>query len=132
MKTNMKNLHFCKLSMLFIALTFTISSELLIAATYTLTSTSDNGSGSPGTLSWAINQSNASTSVDDIINFNLSSGSTVTISAALPYITDGLTIESTDITSGLDVTVKVTSRGVYFYQLRTPNNYKINKILMLK
>ena len=80
--------------------------------TYTVTAITDNGSGAAGTLSKAINDSNATPLVDDTIAFNLTSGSTVTISAALPIITDTVTIDGTNTGSGGgNVTVQVTTPG---------------------
>ena len=82
-----------------------------IAETYTVTSATDTGSdtGTTGKLSWAIAQSNATSAVDDTIVFDLMSGSTVTISAALPVITDTVTINGND--AGSDITVQVTIPG---------------------
>ncbi len=79
--------------------------------TYTVTAITDDGTGADHTLSWAINSSNATTTVDDTIAFNLDSGDTVTISAALPTITDSVTIDGTNIATGNDVTVQVTTPG---------------------
>ena len=51
--------------------------------TYTVTAITDSGDTSAtGTLSWAINSSNATTTVDDTIAFNLTSGDTVTINGS--------------------------------------------------
>ena len=108
----MKNLD--KLTTLLIALTMSTS---LMAATYTVTSNTDTGSETTteGKLSWAITQSNASTGVDDNIEFNLSSGSTVTISGALPTITDAVTINGND--DGTNVTVQVTTPGTSTFRV---------------
>ena len=86
-------------------------------ATYTVTSSADTGSetSTTGKLSWAITQSNASTSVDDDIAFNLTSGSTVTISGALPTITDTVTIDGND--GGTNVTVQVTNQATSDYRV---------------
>jgi len=94
-------------NLLFILLLF--SCGLVTAATYTVTQITDDGT--PGSLSWAINQSNSSTAVDDIINFDLTSGSTITITESLPLITDDVTINGNDISSGLDITVQVSLPG---------------------
>ena len=90
-------------------------------ATYTVTSPTDTGSDTEtlGKLSWAITQSNASTTVDDTIAFNLTSGSTVTISGALPTISDSVTIDGDD--DGTNVTVKVTIPGSASYAYRIFN-----------
>jgi len=104
--------HFYKLAILLMALTISTS---LMAVTYTVTEISDNGTGDVNTLSWAINQSNASTGVDDNIVFNLSSGSTLTISAALPIITDAVTIDGDD--GGTHITVQVTTPGTSTFRV---------------
>ena len=70
------------------------------AATYTVTNNADSGAGS---LRQAIIDANATTGVEDTINFSLGSSATITLtSAQLPTITDGagLTIDggSADIT----------------------------------
>jgi len=88
---------------------FTVDGYRHHLAIYTVTEISDDGTGDDDTLSWAINQSNTSTAVDDTIAFNLSSESTVTILAALPTITDSVTIDGDD--DGTDVTVRVKSIG---------------------
>jgi parallel beta-helix repeat protein len=67
------------------------------AATYTVNSTSDDGS--PGTLRWAITQANGNLGVDTI-EFNISTADsgfngqwwTINLSSALPTITEGVTI----------------------------------------
>jgi Bacterial Ig-like domain len=70
------------------------------AATYTVTNNADSGAGS---LRQAIIDANATTGVEDTINFSLGSSATITLtSGQLPTITDGagLTIDggSADIT----------------------------------
>jgi hypothetical protein len=70
------------------------------AATYTVTNNADSGAGS---LRQAIIDANATTGVEDTINFDLGSAATITLtSGQLPTITDhaGLTIDggSADIT----------------------------------
>jgi len=72
------------------------------AQTDTELSAASNGTGS-------INVTNATTAVDDTIAFNLDSGSTVTISTALPEITDTVTIDGND--SETDVTIQVITPG---------------------
>ena len=75
-------------------------------ATYTVTESTDDGTGLEGSLSWAINESNASTGVDDTILFALTSGSSVTLEGALPAITDSVTIDGDNSAgSGTDITV---------------------------
>jgi hypothetical protein len=61
-------------------------------ATYEVWSTLDDGSA--GTLRWAINQSNATTSVDDDITFNIGGGGvqTIALGTALPDIDDTVNI----------------------------------------
>jgi len=98
--------------MLIMLLAFSTS---LMAATYTVTEISDDGTGDVNTLSWAITQSNASTGVDDNIAFNLTSGSTVTISGPLPIITDGVTIDGND--DGTHVTVQVAIPGTSTFRV---------------
>jgi parallel beta-helix repeat protein len=64
-------------------------------ATYEVWSTLDDGSA--GTLRWAINQSNATTSVDDDITFNIGGGGvqTIALGTALPDIDDTVNIDGT-------------------------------------
>ena len=70
--------------------------------TYTVTESTDDASGTvEGTLSWAIEQANSTATVDDIINFNLSEGNTVTVSGDL-LITDNLAINGNDVTIAFD------------------------------
>ena len=103
-------------NLLFILLLF--SCGLVTAATYTVTKITDDGTvNTSGSLSWAINQSNISTAVDDIINFDLTSGSTITVSESLPVITDDVTINGNDISSGLDITVQVSDPGISAYNV---------------
>ncbi len=92
--------------------------------TYTVTAITDSGDTSvTGTLSWAIDSSNATTSVDDTIAFNLTSGDTVTINGSetyenvLPIITDSVTIDGTNIATGNDVTVQVATPGSSFFRV---------------
>ncbi len=92
--------------------------------TYTVTAITDSGDTSAtGTLSWAINSSNATTTVDDTIAFNLTSGDTVTINGSetdenvLPIITDSVTIDGTNIATGNDVTVQVATPGSSFFRV---------------
>jgi Secretion system C-terminal sorting domain len=87
----------------------------LMATSYTVTEVTDDCTGDVNTLSWAINQSNATIGVDDNIAFNLSSGSTITMSAALPIITDAVTIDGDD--GGTVVTVKVTTPGTSTFRV---------------
>ncbi|NQV19016.1 MAG: hypothetical protein HQ534_10785 [Armatimonadetes bacterium] len=91
-------------------------STSLMAITFTVTSINDTGSetATEGKLSWAITQSNISPSDDDIV-FDLDSGSTVTISGALPTITDAVTIDGDD--GGTAVTVQVTTPGTSTYRV---------------
>ena len=90
----------------------------LEATTYTVTSITSAGGTTytEGELNWAINQSNLSTDDDDTIAFNLTSGSTVTISAALTAITDTVTIDG-NIDD--DTNVKITTSG------DTPNTFTL-------
>jgi len=85
-----------------------------MAATYTVTQITDNGTGSTtGSLSWAIN----AVADGDKIAFNLSSGDVVTLSAALPAIDNTLTMEGINIATGNPVTIQVTSPGVSAYRV---------------
>ncbi len=60
---------------------------------YTVTDITDDGDiADEGSLSWAIAQSNSTTSVDDTITFSLDSGDTVTVSGILT-VSDDVTIE---------------------------------------
>jgi hypothetical protein len=63
-------------------------------ATYEVTSTADDGSA--GTLRWAINQSNATTSVDDDITFNITGAGphTIAIDSNL-HINDTVNLDAT-------------------------------------
>lgn len=79
-----------------------------LAATYTVTETTDNATGAAGTLSAAINSS----ADNDAIVFNLTSGDTVTLTAALPTLTHTLTIQGLNQASGKPVTVQVAEPGV--------------------
>ena len=68
------------------------------AGTYTVTEITDDGSGTTiGTLSWAISSTNGSAGLD-YIDFNLDSGSAITVTGALPALTDdaGAVITATD------------------------------------
>nr|WP_321358841.1 T9SS type A sorting domain-containing protein [uncultured Draconibacterium sp.] len=77
--------------------------------TYTVTQTTDDGTGNTeGTLSWAITQANANGAADNIV-FNISGSDVVTFSAVLPNITDGVTINGTNTATGNPVTVKVAT-----------------------
>lgn len=95
--------------------------------TYTVTAVTDDGTGTENTLSWAINSSNASADVDDIIAFNLDSGSTVTISTTMPIITDTVTIDGTNhgLTGG-NVTVQVTNPYNWNGTIGDPNASAFN------
>jgi len=110
----MKKTNLVQIFMLIMLLTMSTG---LSATTYTVTSITDTGSetGTAGKLSWAITQSNASSGVDDVIEFNLSSGSTVTLSGALPIISDGVTIDGND--DGTLVTVQVATPGTSTYRV---------------
>ena len=67
--------------------------------TYTVTETTDDGTGTvAGSLSWAIEQANATTAVDDTINFNLPEGSTISIAGTSLTISDDLTINGNGTT----------------------------------
>ena len=67
--------------------------------TYTVTETTDDGTGTvAGSLSWAIEQANATTTVDDTINFNLPEGSTISIAGTSLTISDDLTINGNGTT----------------------------------
>jgi len=59
------------------------------AATFTVTSLSDDGSA--GTLRWAITQANSAAG-DDTIDFDSALNGTITLTSSLPAITDNLTI----------------------------------------
>ncbi len=87
--------------------------------TYTVTEPTDDGTGgTEGSLSWAINQANATTEVDDTIVFNLGSeNDTVTISAQMPAITDSLTMNGVNQASGNDVTIQVATPGTSEYRV---------------
>ena len=92
----------------------TVSVITLTAATFTVTQTTDNGTGATsGSLSWAIN-----TAADgDVINFNLSSGDVVTLSAALPNIVNSITINGINAATGNPVTIQVASPGVSTFRV---------------
>jgi predicted outer membrane repeat protein len=60
------------------------------AATFTVTSATDDGTGDPGTLSEAINDANVDT-VQDTIDFNVPGG-VITLSGDLPTITEAVDI----------------------------------------
>jgi autotransporter-associated beta strand protein/T5SS/PEP-CTERM-associated repeat protein len=67
------------------------------AGTYTVTQSSDDGTGATaGTLSWAIHQANADPG--STINFSLAANSTIALGAALPQITASVTIDGSDVT----------------------------------
>jgi len=105
-----------KTMLLFIVSIFLLFSQsYLFSATYTVTEITDNGTGSTeGSLSWAIAQANLGAGSDDI-NFNLDSGSTVTLSAALPTIIYAVDIDGND--DGTDVTVQVTTPGTSAFRV---------------
>jgi hypothetical protein len=72
-----------------------------LLATYTVSSSSDNGDGLPGTLSAAINAANDNVGVDTII-FSVSSVSLTTANSGegrLPKVTEGVTIGNPDSTN---------------------------------
>ncbi len=84
------------------------------ATTYTVTQTTDDGTGTTsGSLSWAIN----TVANGDIINFNLSSGDVITLSAALPTIDNSLTMEGINIATGNPVTIQVADPGVSAFRV---------------
>jgi|GEM_PF-4612436 len=90
--------------------------SVLVAAagTYTVTQTTDDGTGATsGSLSWAIN----SVADGDVINFNLSSGDVITLSAALPTIDNSLTMEGINAATGNRVTIQVASPGVSTFRV---------------
>ncbi|MGD8781551.1 MAG: T9SS type A sorting domain-containing protein [Ignavibacteria bacterium] len=101
----------------FIAFLFISFNLSLKGSTYTVTETTDDGTGTTGTLSWAITQSNTSTDVDDDIAFNLSSGDNVTISATMPNITDAVTINGVNSATSNNVTVQVTTPGTSAFRV---------------
>jgi outer membrane autotransporter protein len=79
------------------------------AATYTVTALTDDGSGTtPGTLSAAINQANAGTG--NIIAVD-SSVSAITLSGALPAITQPVTLMSTQDVQIINGTLTTTGSG---------------------
>ena len=97
-----------KKQMLAFVLVTVIVNATSYANTYTVTSTSDNTTS--GTLRWAISQANANPGLD-LINFNIgtsgntfnSSGSNswavITLSSALPVLTDAVIIDGTTQTN---------------------------------
>ena len=96
--------------------TITDGGEDYHPTTFTVTEITDDGAGTTeGSLSWAITQSNTSTEADDTIEFNLNSGSSVTISAALPIITDAVSIDGND--DGTDVTIQVQDQETSLYRI---------------
>ena len=96
--------------------TITDGGEDYHPTTFTVTEITDDGTGTTeGSLSWAITQSNTSTEANDTIEFNLDSGSTVTISAALPIITDAVSIDGDD--DGTDVTIQVQDQETSQYRI---------------
>ena len=66
-----------------------VTQSSVSAATFTVTSLSDDGSS--GTLRWAITQANAAAG-DDTIDFDPSVSGTITLTSSLPGITDTVTI----------------------------------------
>ncbi len=75
-----------------IGLVLFLISSLSEAAIFTVTQANDAGAG-PGTLTWAINQVNASPDLTNTINFSpLIGGNTVTLTANLPAITNTNTV----------------------------------------
>ena len=88
------------------------------AETYTVTATDDTGSETttPGKLSWAITQSNSNPG--NPIDFNLTTGSAITISGALPIISNSVTIgNTTSITTDGNITVQVTTPGTSTFRV---------------
>jgi hypothetical protein len=67
----------------------TVWNSTVHAATFTVTSLSDDGT--TGTLRWAITQANA-TAGDDTIGFDGSLNGTITLTSNLPGVTDTVTI----------------------------------------
>ncbi|MDD2965522.1 MAG: BspA family leucine-rich repeat surface protein, partial [Bacteroidales bacterium] len=85
------------------------------ADTYTVTQSTDNGTGATsGSLSWAINTAAAT---GDVIAFNLTTGDVVTLSAALPTIDKSFTMEGINIATGNPVTIQVASPGVSTFRV---------------
>ena len=100
--------------LLFICMWLCATTTLFAATTYTVTQTTDDGTGATsGSLSWAIN----SVVNGDVINFNLSSGDVVTLSAALPNITHSLTMEGINAATGNRVTIQVATPGVSTFRV---------------
>lgn len=85
-----------------------------ILATYTVTNTNDSGVGS---LRWAIEQSNASTTVDDTINFSITGAGvhTISLDSELPYITDDVILDATTQAGGSFTTplIELSKSGSY-------------------
>ena len=103
-----------------------VMAQPVYADTYTVTQITDDGNVSTsGTLSWAIDQANNHAGADTI-NFNLTSGSTVTITGALPALTEGnTTIQgSTGDTPAIQIVASgAVATGSYSgLRLRSANN----------
>ena len=86
--------------------------------TYTVTEITDDGTGTvEGSLSWAITESNATTDIDDTINFNLLTGDTITISGQLTVITDSVDIDGTNEATGNGITITVGDQSTSEYRV---------------
>jgi autotransporter-associated beta strand protein len=84
-----KNLLLATASLATLLLAFSVT-PAMASTTWTVNSTADTntGSGSSGTLRYAL----ANAAAGDTITFSLSSGSTITLTSSLPVITNNLTI----------------------------------------
>lgn len=70
---------------------YSVIASQVYAATFTVTSASDNGSGAPGTLSWAINQANGAAGNTIVIDPSVTK---ITVTGTLPAITRSITLST--------------------------------------